>query len=402
MDESQKKLLTCYQTAKGKYDLYIIFIEQGLHLCAEHGILTYICPTRFMKRDYGTALREYIKDNCKLEQIVDFADYQIFDSAITYTGIFLFSNTTPKDLYSIKVLDPKVFPSQIITEFSSSKLNDSVWLFNNVKVASLLNKMSQHGKSLQSLCMGIYQGIASGKDEVFFISQETIDKFSIEVDLLHKVLKGKDIGPYSINWSGKFVIYPYTPKGKVIPEEEIVAKYPHLYNYLLSQRENLKGRRYFDKSSKLWYELWNQRSLERFSRPKLMTLDNASKNSFTYDEEGLLGTTTVYSIVPNNESETKYILGVLNSKCLNYYHKNKSIPQQGGFYRYQALFIQDLPIPESTPAQQQPIIDIVDTILSKKRQNPQADTTEEEKAIDQLVYDLYGLDENERQIIENG
>ena len=61
-----------------------------------------------MKRDYGTALREYIRDNCKLEQIVDFADYQIFDSAITYTGIFLFSNTTPKDLYSIKVLDPKV------------------------------------------------------------------------------------------------------------------------------------------------------------------------------------------------------------------------------------------------------------------------------------------------------
>ena len=402
MDESQKKLLTCYQTAKGKYDLYIIFIEQGLHLCAEHGILTYICPTRFMKRDYGTALREYIRDNCKLEQIVDFADYQIFDSAITYTGIFLFSNTTPKDLYSIKVLDPKVFPSQIITEFSSSNLNDSVWLFNNVKVATILNKMSQQGKSLQSLCMGIYQGIASGKDEVFFISQETIDEFSIEVDLLHKVLKGKDIGPYSIKWSGKFVVYPYTPKGKVIPEEEIIIKYPNLYNYLLSQRENLKGRRYFDKSSKLWYELWNQRSLERFSRPKLMTLDNASKNSFTYDEEGLLGTTTVYSIVPNNEAETKYILGVLNSKCLNYYHKNKSIPQQGGFYRYQALFIQDLPIPESTPAQQQPIIDLVDAILAKKKQNPQADTSVEEKAIDQLVYQLYGLSKEEINLIEKG
>ena len=400
LDTAQKQLLDCYQTTKGKYDLYIPFIEKGLHLCTKHGTLTYICPTRFMKRDYGTALREHIKENCTLQQIVDFADHQVFDSAITYTGIFQFNNYPPNDTYSIKVLDPGAFPNRSITEFSSSNLNDSVWLFNDVKVATLLNKMSQHGQTLQSLCIGIYQGIASGKDEVFFISQETIDEYSIEVDLLHKVLKGRDIGPYAINWSGKFVIYPYNSKGKVIPEDEIIAKYPKLYNYLLSQRDNLRGRGYFDKSSKLWYELWNQRNLERFSQPKLMTLDNASKNSFTYDEEGLLGTTTVYSIVPNEVSECKYILGVLNSKCLNYYHKNKSIPQQGGFYRYQALFIQDLPIPSATPTQQQPIIKLVDAILAAKRQDPQADTSILENEIDILVYLLYQLTFDEVLLID--
>lgn len=400
LDEKTKKDLQGYQTTKGKYDIYIPFIERGLLLCARMGVLIYICPTRFMKRDYGTALREYIKSNCRLKQIVDFTDHQVFDSAITYTGVFLFENKLPNEKYEIQVLDPKDFPKQTKTCFSSENLNDTVWLFNDLSVANLLNKMSKKGIPLMSLCKGIYQGIASGKDDVFFVTQEIIDQYSIEMDLLHKVLKGKDISPYSINWSGKYVIYPYTSNGKVIKEEEIMLKYPNLYNYLLSQRDRLKGRGYFEKSSKLWFELWNQRNLERFNPPKLITLDNASKNSFTYDNESFLGTTTVYSIVPKDNINLKYVLGVLNSKCLDYYHKCKTIPQQGGYYRYQALFIQDLPIPSATMSQQSEIAALVDNILIEKKQVLSADTSVLESEIDYLVYKLYGLTYDEVLIID--
>ena len=62
LDEQVKKSLSDYKTTKGKYDLYIPFIEQGLKLTTEKAILIYICPTRFMKRDYGTSLRDYIKN----------------------------------------------------------------------------------------------------------------------------------------------------------------------------------------------------------------------------------------------------------------------------------------------------------------------------------------------------
>ena len=62
--------------------------------------------------------------------------------------------------------------------------------------------------------------------------------------------------------------------------------------------------------------------------------------------------------------------------------------------------LKNLPIPEAAPAQQKPIIDLVDTILTKKKQNPQADTSDEENAIDKLVYQLYGLTDGEINLIE--
>ena len=61
-----------------------------------------------------------------------------------------------------------------------------------------------------------------------------------------------------------------------------------------------------------------------------------------------------------------------------------------------------------TPAQQKPIIALVDTrlkqvrtsVLAAKKANPQADTSKEEAEIDRLVYQLYGLSEDEIKIVE--
>lgn len=96
----------------------------------------------------------------------------------------------------------------------------------------------------------------------------------------------------------------------------------------------------------------------------------------------------------------EYVLGVLNSKLLNFYHKNNTIPQAGGFYRYQAIFINDLPIKEASILAQQPIITLVNHILETKQVNPQSDTSALEVQIDQLVYELYGLTPEEIDIIE--
>ena len=83
------------------------------------------------------------------------------------------------------------------------------------------------------------------------------------------------------------------------------------------------------------------------------------------------------------------MLGVLNSKLLNYYHRNTSVPQAGGFFRYQALFIKNLPIASANETIVNRISKCVTEILLGKKQN--ADTTSLENQIDFLVYHLYGL-----------
>ena len=96
----------------------------------------------------------------------------------------------------------------------------------------------------------------------------------------------------------------------------------------------------------------------------------------------------------------KFLLGFLNSKLPIFYIKVKyaSSSYCGGI-TFSKEMINDIPL-SATPSQQQPIINLVDKILSAKKANSNADTSEWEKQIDALVYDLYGLNEDEIRIIE--
>ncbi|GAI13688.1 unnamed protein product, partial [marine sediment metagenome] len=78
---------------RGKYDIYIPFLEQGIRLLKPEGYLGFICPTMFMKRDYGKSLRSFLINNCTLRAFVDFADNQVFGEATNYVGIFIFQKT---------------------------------------------------------------------------------------------------------------------------------------------------------------------------------------------------------------------------------------------------------------------------------------------------------------------
>jgi hypothetical protein len=215
---------------------------------------------------------------------------------------------------------------------------------------------------------------------------------------LQKILKGKDISTWQINWSNKYLIYPYDTKGNVISESEFKVQFPNIYNYLVSQRSELSGRAYFEKSNKKWFELWNQRSLDKLHCTKIVTLDNASKNSFALDYNNLVGTTTVYSLIPKGNIDPKYLLGVLNSKVLDYYHKKNTIPQAGGFYRYQALFIKGLPIIRTTEMIENNLATLVAYILYLNDNNSRqlfSHTANDriashiEDVLNMMVYELY-------------
>jgi hypothetical protein len=338
---SIKKKLTEYKTTRGKYDLYIAFMERPIDFLNENGILCYINPTRFMHRDYGQELRKFIKQEYTIKQIIDFGDAQIFNTATTYTGIFLFHKMSSSHYEFEYGKDLLYWTYQLV---SDEKLIPEPWYFQSDSANYLLNLIKENSLHFENLVEGIFQGVATGKDEVFIVKEDEVSQYKLEAKSIKKFLMGKDIGPYAMNWSKHYVIYPYEDNGKVINELKFKELYPNCYSYLVDRRPSLTGRGYFDKSNKLWYELWNQRNYERFKTEKLITLDNASKNSFAYDNSGFIGTTTTYSIVPKRGTPIFGLLGVLNSSLLNYYHKKNTIPQANGFYRYQKTFIKSFPL----------------------------------------------------------
>lgn len=178
----------------------------------------------------------------------------------------------------------------------------------------------------------------------------------------------------------------------------ICTKHPNTYSYLIEKRELLKGRNYFDKSNKLWFELWCERSLYKFLETKIVNAEISPENRFQIDNSGILGNTKIFSTVLKDEWSEYYftLLAILNSSLLNYYHKKIASPKAGGFFDYKTQYIQKYPI--KFPKNKLVFDNLVSEILDKKLKNQ--DTTDLEQQIDNLVYKLYALTYDEVLVVE--
>ena len=91
----------------------------------------------------------------------------------------------------------------------------------------------------------------------------------------------------------------------------------------------------------------------------------------------------------------KFVTAILNSQLIDWIFRITSTNNHLNMYELEAL-----PIPSATPAEQKPIIGLVDRILAAKAADPSADTAALEAEIDALVYRLYGLTEDEIAVVE--
>jgi len=123
-------------------------------------------------------------------------------------------------------------------------------------------------------------------------------------------------------------------------------------------------------------------------------------NTFAYSNESWCSSADVYYITKNKKDYSlKYILAILNSKLMYYwlYYMGK---RKGEILELYLEPLQFIPIKKISDDEQQPFIKLVESILAAKSNNPQADTSALEIEIDQLVYQMYGLTEEEIKVVE--
>ncbi|MCF0121999.1 MAG: Eco57I restriction-modification methylase domain-containing protein, partial [Lachnospiraceae bacterium] len=106
----------------------------------------------------------------------------------------------------------------------------------------------------------------------------------------------------------------------------------------------------------------------------------------------LLCTRSLYSIkLPDGRIDYKYLTGVLNSLLIQYYYTTKFKSETELFPKIRIAQVKEIPIPIATEESQQEIHHLVDKILEAKSQDIDADVSEHEAKIDQVVYSIYGL-----------
>ncbi len=155
--------------------------------------------------------------------------------------------------------------------------------------------------------------------------------------------------------------------------------------------------------------------------PKVFTPDIAVRASFSFDETGEIfftgGVAGGYGILVKPAFQREYILGLLNSKLLDWVIRQSATQMRGGYYSYESRFIRHLPI--HTPNFSAPIdkerhdkmvalvkrmLDLHTKLPTAKNPNDKTRLEREieatDRQIDQLVYELYALTEEEIKIVE--
>lgn len=337
-----------FYTANGKYDYYVLFIEQGIKLCREGGFLSYICPSYFYKRNYGKNTRQYLLSNTSIRYIADFSDYQVFESVQTYTCIFGACKTLDVD-NSIKINDGLLTFSDY-HEILQSCLCEPTWILEKIDSNSISTKVRKKSKyTFGEITKSISQGIVTGNNDVYLIPNATIRKLNLEEAYLKPAYKGKDIGDGQLYPSQYKVFYPYyinsMDKTECISEVELMTKAPNLYNYLLDNKETLLSREYFVKSKKLWYELWNPRKMQHFYNRKFVFAEISLVNDFVLADECFYTDSACGAEL--KEEFVKYesfIHRYLNSRLATYIYKKVSVPKANGYSIYKNAFLKNMPI----------------------------------------------------------
>jgi len=337
------------------YDLYIFFYKIGIDLLRENGILSYITPHTYTWYPQFTALRQYIYDKTTIISVTDRMK-SIFDSAVVDNSIaflkrgIINSHSLFLDMeYVNKELKIKDSIKLTRNEFDSLRY-DYNGLINQYKLRQLTKECVPLGAITQS-SQGITVYAKVQGEKINYFRDSAVSENS------RPCLRGRSINKYQYDTNSLYIEY-----GK-------------------------------------W--LWCPRDPMFFENEKIFIRQTADCLIATYVKEPMCATDSLHSFISKDPNyDLKYILAILNSKLGNYMYKLMSCESGKVFAQVKLTIVRSLPIKIANKEQQKQIINLVDQILSLKKNNSFADTSILEKEIDRLVYQLYGLTEEEIKIVE--
>jgi hypothetical protein len=422
-----------YRVYSGIADLYTYFIEKGVSLLKPGGLFSYIVANKWMRANYGQPLRVWLKAQ-ELEEITDFGDLPVFKGATTYPCILRIRKseaTKAGALPSTKVTLVRSLDFQDLGEYvrtnsfsvKKASLDEKGWSLADNLSRKLLEKIGSAGIPLDSYINGkLYYGIKTGLNEAFVINLETrnrlIRKDRKSGEIIKPFLAGRDIKRYMPPQSEKFLILiprGWTNKNRKTkdPWEYLQETFPATADYL--ELFKIKAQKRYDKGE-YWWELRACDYYEEFKKSKIAFPDISEKGNFCIDINlGFYTGNTTYFF----PSIDLYLLGILNSQLMTYYYKNNYAVFRGGYLRFFEQYLKELPIHPinlSDPvdkARHDRMVKLVDSMLALHKQLSEAKSAAQkeiiqrqidatDKEIDRLVYELYGLTDDEIKIVEEG
>lgn len=263
-EEEKQKLSDDYsEIYKAEADYCFYFIKKGIDLLKEGGRLGFIVARYFMKAKYGLDLRNYILQNCKILEIIDFGNIDVFEGIGSRCCIFILEKISDiPDSHNIQVINVtsrkiKISKERIFIEIlnlenaiqdtlegetsnlegffkAQSELTSDPWILTLPKKEEIYNKCKNNFSSLKDLDFRVGQGGICGLESVFRVSSVFLNSNSLEMELWKPDVKTKDIRAYNIGQIEDYIFY-----GENIDDFQEFDTYPNTKKYLLDNLSEL-------------------------------------------------------------------------------------------------------------------------------------------------------------------
>ncbi|TRV09956.1 MAG: class I SAM-dependent DNA methyltransferase [Microcystis wesenbergii Mw_MB_S_20031200_S109] len=382
-------------------DSFMFFVNLTFSLKSQSGLICQIIPDVILYQVDNEKLREKIFKTHQLEIAFNLGDKIFEDVArpcciilltskftnISWVGEYQKSSDDIVNSLSHNLLIPietsffKTIPNQVITtkNLIGYKIINR---YKKIKLRDLIDKD------------GIQRGISPDLKEAFIVDKKSIDKFHLEQNFIFPTITGgRDLNKYLISDIDKKIIYT-----KKTDDPQLI---PQIIEYLQSFKERITCIEVKENKHPFW-SLHRPRNQEIFIKPeKIIGVITGDKIIVALDNNQIFPTDGLYLMSSNQEKcSNKFLLGILNSKLLTYFYRLLSMENNRTLAQIKPTILQELPIEISDKILVKKIEIKIDQILTAKKSNPKADTSELEKEIDKIVYELYGLSEEEIRIIE--
>jgi len=379
-----------------------------------------------MRANYGKPLRAWMKGQ-RIDALVDFGDLPVFETVTTYPCILVLRKETAQGTFRASVLKSLDFDdlAEAIDAnaftVNQTVLEDEGWALVDESAQRLLTKIRSVGVPLEEYIAGrIYRGVLTGLNEAFVIDGDTRDRLIAEdpksAELIKPFLLGRDIKRYERPTATQHVIriekgWTNRTSGTVRnPWKWFRETYPAVAAHLAPFAE--RGEKRYDKGE-YWWELRACDYYSEFEKPKLVYPNICKQPEFTFDESASFTNQKCF-IIP---TEDRFLLAVLNSRLCFFLFRMTLPKLRGDFYEPSYVYLKDFAIRtiDSHDPEEKAIHDKIVSLVSQRMEIGEklkgAVTDHEvsrhegriqgiEDEIDRMVYELYGLTDEDVRIIE--
>lgn len=319
-----------FETARGRFDLYLLFFEQALGLLKSGGRLTFITPEKYLYVKTAAPLRGLLRRLCVQE--LHFLDEETFGDLVTYP------------LVTTVVAGEQAPEVRVIRRDGETMSIRAAGLETGNSWLPALAGSDGDGRSghptLADVCTRVSCGVATGADAVYVVRREEMGEALR--GFAHPTVAGRQISegePLEVRHN---MLVPYTDQGDLLPEREL----GELGRYLSDEgrRERLLERTCV--SRKPWYAFHETPPLTEMLRPKLLCKDITPEPFFVPDPSGeIVPRHSVYYAVPEDPTLLADLAEYVNSREAREWLESHCQRAAKGYLRLQSHVLKRLPVP---------------------------------------------------------